>query len=122
MATNLSRVARRLRTLPRAAIDEAAGEIARAATRQLTRDTGGDRSLSGAPGRLKVTKRVTGDTVVEGKVTPNPAYLMAQWSWLEEGTGPPGPTAAKNTWTDPTGRALEHARRTIRQRLGELLG
>src|SRR5690606_7668068 len=113
----LRRVAQDCKSLPRRFVEEAVRDLDKAITKKLRADTGGDRSLSGAPGRLRVQKKISGETVVTGEVTPGPRSRMAQWSWLEYGTGHPGPTKPKDTWSEPASHEIEVLRRKARQRL-----
>lgn len=99
--------------MPRRLVDDVTKKIAKAIDKRLVADTGGDRSLSGAPQRMKVERKVTGESLVTGVVGPGPRAGMAMWSWLEKGTGEPAPTKAKRTWTKPLGPALDEARSAI---------
>lgn len=114
--TYLRRLSRDMRSLPRQWIDDSVKTIRKAATKRLGGDTGGDRSLSNAPGKLRVEAKVSGDQVATATITPGPRRSGAQWSWLEEGTQPhrigrgrhPG-TSGKQTWTKGTSPAVKAA-------------
>lgn len=106
--------------MPRKVVGDATKIIGKAMTKRLARDTGGDYRLSGAPTRLRVQTRVTGDTVVEATVAPNKAG-MAQWVWINEGTGEPGPTPAKRTWDEPASEQLDVIGRYVRHELNRIM-
>lgn len=119
-AANLRRIARECKSLPRQAVEGATKAFKKSIDKSLKADTGGDFRLSGAPTRMRVQSKVTGDTVVEGTVSPNkPA--MAQWVWLNEGTGEPGPTAPKGTWSEPVSREMKTVTRAVRERLNTVM-
>ena len=115
-AANLRRIARECKTLPRKAVEDASKAFTKSITKTLKRDTGGDQRLSGAPTRMRVQSKVQGETVVTATISPNKT-AMAQWVWLEEGTGEPGPTAPKGTWSEPVSKELKTVTRAVRERL-----
>lgn len=120
-ANELRRISKALRSLPRKWAEDGAKTVRKAGSKTLSADTGGDASLSGAPGKLKVDTRVRGDAIVTLTVTPGPRRGGAgRWAWLEHGTLPhtaggmfqgaahPG-TRPKRTWSramDPATKAL----------------
>lgn len=69
-AAELRRIAEAAQALPREFAEDAAKTIRQAADRRLVVDTGGDRSLSNAPGKLSVTSTIRGNQVVHATVTP----------------------------------------------------
>lgn len=115
-AAMLRQIARECRSLPRVAVEEAATSFQKAITKKLQRDTGGDSRLSGAPTKMRVQKKIDGDTYVTAEITPNkPA--MSMWVWLDEGTGDPGPTKAKGTWSEPASAEMDQVTAAVRKRL-----
>ncbi len=90
-------------------------EMVRAGAKQLrgplldsaTRDSGGDRKLSGLrnSGRFTVSTSVRGKTAVKGRVFAGPPAMRGPWDWMNRGTKPrrqgsgvhPG-TRGKRTW------------------------
>lgn len=119
-SATLRRIARETKSVPRKAIEDAAKTLKRGIDKKLRGDTGGDNSLSGAPRRMRVQTKVTGETVVVGTVSPNKS-AMAQWVWLNEGTGHPGPTAPKFTWDEPVSEEMKNVQRAIRRRLDSVM-
>lgn len=116
----LRQVAQACKTLPRRVVEDATKQFRKGLEKKLTADTGGDSRLSGAPTRMRVQVKVTGETIVTGTVTPNkPA--MAQWVWLDKGTGNPGPTEAKRTWSEPVSADMKAVTKTVRDRLNEVM-
>ena len=111
---------RNARSFPRTVVDAITDDIRKSVTKSLMADTGGDGSLSHAPGRLRVTRTVKGSEVVEGHVGVNPSGA-GRWAWLEGGTDPhafgegqhPG-TAPKHTWSRAADPAMERADQTIK--------
>lgn len=112
----LRTVARECKSLPRMAVEEAVSSFDKAITKTLKRDTGGDSRLSGAPTRMRVSKKIDGTSYVTGELTPN-RQAMGQWTWLDDGTGDPGPTRAKRTWSEPTSAEMEKVTVAVRKRL-----
>jgi hypothetical protein len=115
LAAALRRSAKEARSFPRKFVEDATKVMHKGVDKTLRADTGGDASLSNAPGKLRVTRKVSGDSVVTGTVAVAPRSA-GRFAWLEKGTDPhaigkgrhPG-TAAKRTWTramDPAMRAL----------------
>ena len=84
---------------------------------RVTRDSGGDRRLSGLRngGRFTVTTKVTGTVFVEGNVFAGPGKMRGPWSWLESGTTRKrhGRTRAKHTWSKPVETELPKVQRTL---------
>lgn len=118
-AAELRRISSALSALPRDWAKESAKTVRKAATKTLTADTGGDRSLSRAPGKLNVRTSVRGSSTVTLAVVPGPKRFGAgRWAWLEHGTERhfqprrqamhPG-SEGKRTWSravDPQERVL----------------
>lgn len=116
----LRRLAERLRQFPRDFAEEA-GEISRKAIREpLLAATGGDASLSNAPGKLTVEVDLSGG---RARMT---AGGGAQWKWLQEGTMPhmvgprshPG-SPAKEVWSKGTEAAIKRIERVGPHRFEE---
>jgi hypothetical protein len=124
-AVGLRQVARNVESLPKKFARGSAKTVTKAIEQQMQVDTGGDRILSGTTRRGKVVKmrtraKVTGDTIAIASIRP--ARPFALWFWLEYGTGEPGPTAAKHTWSVPARSALEHVRKDIRRQFSDAIG
>lgn len=122
-ASLLRNVARETRSLPRKAIDEIVTTVSKAGTKHLAGDTGGDRILSGTTRRqatrLTVRKKVQGDSVVTGLVSPGPSGRpIAMWSWLEWGTVH---TRPKHTWSLGVEPAVERAVDDVREMFSETI-
>ena len=120
-AADFRRIEQQLKGLPRRLVDQAVKDIHKAATDTLKRDTGGDQSLSGAPRKLTVTKKVTGDEIVIGRVAPA-AKGLRQYTWLQAGAKPRTRgtstwrgTRAKATWTKATGPEVKKIRELFRR-------
>lgn len=125
------RIAAGLKSLPRQWCEAGAATVRDEVDTQIGRDTGGDRQLSGAPGRIGITVRVVGDAVVKATIQPAKRGI-ARLTWLEDGTAPhlnggnrpgtehPG-TAAKGTWTRPTSRALAAVARDAGRRFDDVM-
>lgn len=119
-SANLRRIAQQAKPAPRLAVEDGTKQFRKAIEKSLKQDTGGDNRLSGAPTRMRVQVKVDGQTIVTGKVTPNkPA--MSQWVWLTEGTGDPGPTAPKGTWSDPVKAEMSAVQKTMRDRIEQVM-
>lgn len=118
-AARLRRLARDLKTLPRQTIEAAADTITDAATATLIRDTGGDRSLSNAPRRLKVDRKISGDRIVEAVLSAGPRKAQ-QWAWLERGTYN-GRRGRKRTWSRAVTPAVEQVRADMRTALRKVV-
>lgn len=129
-ADALGRVGKNLRTLPGEGVQHATDVLRDAVTKSVSRDTGGDRRLSGLGPRgkalsVKVTQVTLGDLVV-GHVMAGPPKQRAPWFWLDEGTASghrrvrgtsrryrgtlttyyhPG-TPAKGTWSNAVARVM----------------
>jgi hypothetical protein len=124
-ATNLRQVAKNVESLPKKFARQSAKTVSKQIDRQMIDDTGGDRILSGTTRRGRASKmrtksRVTGDSIAVARIMPGSS--MALWSWLEFGTGKPGPTAAKRTWSRPAAKALVQVRKDIRRQFSDALG
>lgn len=127
-AALLRRVAQETKSLPRSFVEGATKTVKKAIDRKLVSDTGGDRSLSNAPGRLRITTKVDGTSVVTGTVSPGPKRGLARWTWLEDGTKPhaigrgehPG-TRGKGTWTKPAEPAVRALVQDIRKRFSKVI-
>lgn len=128
-ANRLSKVGRRLRTLPEQMVEAGNKRVRSYPLDDLRDDAGPDRTLSGVPNakplRVTTTKRsYNSGRVVVGHVMAGPPRQRAQWFWLEEGTRPgprrvrrtgrvfvhPG-TPAKRTWTRGVSKALPEVRK-----------
>jgi hypothetical protein len=124
---NLRAIAKRSRSTPRKIVEAATKQVSKTVTKGLNVDTGGDRVLSGTnrqgrAGKLRAVAKVTGDAVVTGSVKAGPGgRTVAIWSWLEYGTGEPGPTAAKYTWSRSAIPAMDVAQRGARRQLATVM-
>lgn len=127
----LRRIAREARSLPRQLVESAGTDVVRVIDAQLSRDSGGDRVLSGTNrqggGRpLRVVKKITGKAdVVTLSVKAGPqGKTVAVWHWLEYGTSPHGGhpgTPAKHTWSRSADPALDGVVRDANQRFNSIL-
>mgnify|MGYP003427484469 CR=1 FL=1 len=112
----LRAIERNIKSAPRWFVEYHAEEIAKVATEAVTRDTGGDRVLSGTTkrgnvGRLRVERRVQGDQAATAQIKPGPTgRTIAIWCWLQWGTVH---TRPKETWTAAVDPALEFYRRRL---------
>lgn len=117
ISTNMRRIARDARKLPRILVDDATMALQKGVTKTLKADTGGDASLSNAPTKLRVARKVSGETIVKGEVSTGKRGA-GQWAWLESGTMPHGGhpgTSAKETWS----RAVEPGLRVVNRMMLE---
>jgi len=127
-ASELRRIQKSLKSLPRKWAEESGKTVKKAATKTLNADTGGDASLSHAPGKLKIDTKVQGDSIATLIVSPGKRG-MARWTWLEEGTKPhtaggrykgarhPG-TRPRHTWTRAVDPAVKVLIDDARKRFG----
>jgi hypothetical protein len=124
-ASSLRTIARNAKSFPRKFVEDSAKSVNKAIDRRLVSDTGGDRVLSGTTrsgkvGKLTVKSKIDGQgSVVTGTITP--AGPRGPWAWIEEGTGPPGPTRAKHTWTKAATPAVEALQREARRAFESVL-
>ena len=124
----IRRVAERAAAFPRQFVEDGAETIGEAITDRLTNDTGGDMSLSRAPGEMSVEVDVSGNRSATALITPEGGE-RGQWRWLEEGTVPhqigggmhPG-TTGKRTWTDPLDRPLRRLPRDAERAFERVMG
>lgn len=115
-ADEIAADARRVAAFPTVAVDLVVRTVAAAVRPRLVADTGGDRVLSGAGGRLSVVTSVDRGArfKVAGRVAAGPNRLRGQWRWLNDGVRPhpnsdhPG-TPARSTWDQPVSVAVPQA-------------
>lgn len=126
-AAEFRRIEQQLKGLPRRLVEQAVKDVYRETTKQLKKDTGGDQSLSGAPRRLSVTKKVDGTQVVIGRVAPARRGLR-QWTWLQSGARPRTRgdktwkgTKGKKTWTKAAVPEVRKAQRMFREEFKEAI-
>lgn len=113
---DLAAAARDVEAYTKQVVRDVGKRYKQAITPRLTRDSGGDRRLSGVPGmprmNVSVTARVSTSTgQVKGRVTAAPKRTRGPWRWLNDGTRPhqvngrqhPG-ARGKGTWDDPVNR------------------
>lgn len=119
----LHRLAAAASNFPRTFVEDAAEDVADDATDALAADTGGDASLSHAPGELTVKVRLSGTTAT----VESAGGTGGQWTWLEEGTEPhlintwlhPG-TTGKQTFSKGVAGALKRLPRYADERFTEM--
>ena len=127
-AAELAADARSVAAFPTEAVDVAVRVLAGAVRPRLVSDTGGDRVLSGAGGRLSVVTSVDRSArfLVVGRVTAGSRKLRGQWRWLNDGVRPhstsdhPG-TPARGTWDQPIDAAVPVALAAIDARFRVVL-
>jgi hypothetical protein len=126
-ATNLRRIANEAKSFPRKFVEGGVKDVRVPIQKGLKADTGGDSILSGTnrqgrAGKLTVQARVKGDAIVTGTVKPGPSGRpVAIWHWLEYGTGPPGPTAGKRTWSRAAAPAVEKLQRSAKRAFSSIM-
>ena len=126
-AVNIRAIAKRCRSFPRSFVDDATKTVSKSITKGLTVDTGGDRVLSGTnregrAAKLRAVVKVTGEAIVTGTVKAGPGgRAVAIWSWLEYGTGEPGPTPAKRTWSRSALPSMDVVRRDVRRKFSNVM-
>jgi hypothetical protein len=124
---NLRQIAKASRSFPRRFVDESTRRISQDVMKGLNIDSGGDRILSGTnrrgeASRLRAVVKISGDAVVEGSVKAGPGGRpVAVWHWLEYGTGAPGPTPAKRTWSRSARPMMDAVQDEARRRLSSLV-
>lgn len=103
----LRTLARQVSQLPIEMVRAGAKELRKPLLDSITRDSGGDRQLSGLrnSGRFNVSTSVRGKTTVTGRVYAGPPGMRGPWDWVNSGTrrrrqgrGTHPGTRGKRTW------------------------
>jgi hypothetical protein len=121
-AADLRAVKQAIAAMPKEMVRAGAKQLRKPLLDAFTRDTGGDRRLSGLrnSGRITVSTSVRGTDTVKGRVYAGPPTMRGPAGWLDRGTKRrrqgkgwhPG-TPAKGTWTNTADKEADAAMRAM---------
>ncbi len=130
-ASNINAISARMKALPTEIVKEGTQQIQKPVLARFTRDSGGNRKLSGLrnSATFSIPTSVKGSTFVVGNVKVGPSAMRGPAAWLERGTKArpqgngfhPG-TRGKRSWSEPVAVEIPRVRQKIQSQFKSAVG